>query len=168
MRRGVGKVIVTIGGYKGTETRELSKLLALETGIKYVGEEEIEKRVSGESEEERGGKLKEEIIKEGEKEETIVEHLLGGLLLENADARVFLLSGKKMRARRIAEKEKIEMNEAVERIETMDKEIRDNYLRQYGVNLLELKNYDLVLNVDKLDRESTVKIIKKYIEKIKK
>ncbi|MFH1544518.1 MAG: cytidylate kinase family protein [archaeon] len=161
-------MIVTIGGYKGTETRELSKLLALETGMKYIGEEEIEKRISGESEEERSEKRKEEIMREGEKEETIIEHVLSGLMLENAEAKVFLLSGKKMRARRISEKEGVEMDQAIERIEAMDKEIRDDYLKYYGVNLLDLKDYDLVLNVDKLDRESAVKIIKKYIEKIKK
>ena len=42
-------MIITLTSYPGTETKELSKLLALQVGLRYFSAQEIKKRIAVET-----------------------------------------------------------------------------------------------------------------------
>ena len=63
------------------------------------------------------------------------------------------------------QKQELSREEAVEVIERVDK-MRENYIQRYtGRSRYDLRNYDLVLNVDDLTEEDAVNLILKYIKK---
>lgn len=169
-------MIITITSFPGTETKELSKLLALQVGLRYFSANEIKKRIAVETnlpiekvkEEEFTEKIKQIIEQEAKKNDIIVDHTLGAWTINNADLKVFLKSYKKVRAKTISEKQKIPMGEALETIEMKEREQEKNFLNNYGINIYDLQVYDLVVNIDKLKQDSIIGIIKKYLEKMHK
>ena len=60
------------------------------------------------------------------------------------------------------------MGEALESIEMKEREQEKNFLNNYGINIYDLQVYDLVLNIDKLEQDNIIGIIKKYLEKMHK
>ncbi|MFH1694991.1 MAG: cytidylate kinase family protein [Candidatus Micrarchaeota archaeon] len=81
---------------------------------------------------------------------------------------MFLKSYKKVRAKTMSEKQKIPVGDALEEIELKEKEQEKSFLNNYGINIYDLQVYDLVINMDKLNQDSTIGIIKKYLEKMHK
>jgi predicted cytidylate kinase len=169
-------MIITITSYEGTETKELSKLLALQAGLRYFSANEIKKRIAVETgvptekikEEEFTEKIKQIIEGEAKKNDIIIDHALAAWTINNADLKVFLKSYKKTRAKKMSEKQKIPLKEAIEEIELKEREQEKSLLNNYGINIYDLQVYDLVINIDKLDQDSTIGIIKKYMEKMHK
>ncbi len=68
----------------------------------------------------------------------------------------------------MSEKEKIPVGEALEKIEMKEIEQEKSFLNNYGINIYDLQVYDLVINTDKLDQDSIIGLIKKYLEKMHK
>ncbi len=169
-------MIITVTSYPGTETKELSKLLALQVGLKYFSANEIKKRIAVETnlpiekikEEEFTEKIKQIIEGESKKNDIIIDHLLAAWTINNADLKVFLKSHNKARAKKMSEKKKIPVGNALDEIEMQEKEQERNFLNNYGINIYDLQVYDLVINSDKLDQDSVIGIIKKYLEKMHK
>jgi len=169
-------MIITITSYPGTETKELSKLLALQAGLRYFSANEIKKRIAIETnmpiekiqEEEFTEKIKQIIEQEAKKNDIIIDHALAAWTINNADLKVFLKSYSKVRAKIMSEKEKIPMGDSMEQIELKEKEQEKNFLNNYGINIYDLQVYDLVINIDKLDQDRVIGIIKKYLEKMHK
>ena len=78
---------------------------------------------------------------------------------------VFITASMEHRIERVMKKQELSREEAVEVIERVDK-MRENYIRRYtGRSRYDLRNYDLVLNVDDLTEEDAVNLILKYIKK---
>ena len=169
-------MIITITSYPGTETKELSKLLALQVGLRYFSAKEIKKRIAVETnlpiekikEEEFTEKIKQIIEQESKKNDIIIDHTLGAWTINNADLKVFLKSYKKVRAKKISEKQKIPLGDALEQVESEEREQEKSFLNNYGINIYDLQVYDLVINIDKLDLDNIIGIIKKYLEKMHK
>ncbi|MFH1664372.1 MAG: (d)CMP kinase [archaeon] len=169
-------MIITITSYPGTETKELSKLLALQTGLRYFSANEIKKRIAVETnlpiekiqEEDFTEKIKQIIEQEAKNNDIIIDHTLAAWIINNADLKVFLKAYKKTRAKKMSEKLKIPMGDSLEDIELKEKEQEKNFLNNYGINIYDLQVYDLMINTDKLDEESVIGIIKKYLEKMHK
>ncbi len=62
-------------------------------------------------------------------------------------------------------KQELTREQAVEVIERVDK-LRENYIQRYtGRSRYDLRNYDMVLNVDDLTEEDAVNLILKYVKK---
>ena len=85
-------MIITITSYPGTETKELSKLLALQAGLRYFSANEIKKRIAIETnmpiekiqEEEFTEKIKQIIEQEAKKNDIIIDHTLAAWTINNA------------------------------------------------------------------------------------
>lgn len=80
---------------------------------------------------------------------------------------VFITASKEHRIERVMRKQELTREEAVETINRVD-EMRDNYVKRYtGKTRYDARNYDLVLNVDKLTEDEAVEVILDFISKLK-
>jgi cytidylate kinase len=166
-------MIITISGLPGTETSKVGKLLALENGLRYVSRQNLIMRLAVQMnvgietirEEESIEKIKELIKIEEKRGDIVLDYPIAAWLLSNANVKVFLQSDKRMRARRLVEKEKIPISEALERIETQERNESKIFLNYFGINIYDLGVYDLIINVDKLKEDGVVLVVRKYIEK---
>ena len=77
--------------------------------------------------------------------------------------RVCIRASAEHRLHRVMERQNL--TEAEEAIRKVD-EMRENYVKHYtGTSRYDIRNYDLVLNMDSLSEEDAVEIIMAYIEK---
>lgn len=78
---------------------------------------------------------------------------------------IFITASKEHRIERVMKKQELTREQAVEVIERVDS-MRENYIQRYtGRSRYDLRNYDMVLNVDDLTEEDAVNLILKYIKK---
>ncbi|MDO8538228.1 MAG: cytidylate kinase family protein, partial [archaeon] len=161
----------TITGFPGTQTKEIGKMLGFETGIKFVSGEEImkklgiEENISEEMNEEFSQKLK-QLIQAESKAGIITDHPLSPWILHEAEAKIFLNSLEKVRAKRIVEKEKLPISEAMQKIQEEKKKNEQVYLNNFGISVYDFQAFDLTLNIDKLSNDNVVGIIKSFIQKM--
>ena len=76
---------------------------------------------------------------------------------------IFVRASYEHRLKRIMEKQKLSEEEAIETIKNIDT-ARENYIQRYAqVSRNDLRNYDLVINMDNLQEMQAVDVILKYI-----
>jgi len=169
-------MILTLTGLPGTDTRNLCKALALQLGVRYLTKERIIEKIAlsenRKKEEVEGNALSEEfvknlrqfVLKEAKSDHIIIDWGLASWVLNEADIRVFVLSKKKERAKELTRVKKMPFIEAKEEIEEQEEKERSDLLHLLGVNVHDLKSFDLVINSDKLSNESIPPVIIKYIK----
>ena len=80
---------------------------------------------------------------------------------------IFITASMEHRLERVMRKQQLSREEAEAVIARVD-EMRDNYVKRYtGKSRYDARNYDLVLNMDKLSEDDAVHLILDYIEKTK-
>ena len=78
---------------------------------------------------------------------------------------VFITASMEHRIERVMRKQNLTREQAVEVIERIDK-MRDNYIKRYtGKSRYDVRNYQLVINVDDLTEEEAADVILDYIQK---
>ncbi|MCX6801755.1 MAG: cytidylate kinase family protein [Candidatus Diapherotrites archaeon] len=169
-------MILTVTGLPGTDTRNLCKSLSLQLGIKYLPKETIIEKISAEEKKDREKaeadvlseefvqKLRAFILNEAKQDHLIVDWGLATWLMNEADLKVFVLSKEKNRALEMTRVKKVPFVEAKQEMEKMEEEERKNLLHLLGVNVHDLKYFDLVINADKLDMEGITGIIMKFMK----
>ncbi len=169
-------MIITITGLPGTNTRKISKLLALHLGVRYMAEEEIlkmlalsegiqkEKLAEKMFEEKTAEKMKQLVLKEAKGDHVIIDFSLATWLLSEAELKVFIQSPEKSRALELTKEKKIPMVVARKELEEKEEEERKAFLHSLGINIYDLKSFDLVLNSSKLNEEGLVAVVTKYLK----
>lgn len=77
---------------------------------------------------------------------------------------VFITASMEHRIARVMRKQGLTREQAVEVIERVDK-MRDNYIKRYtGKSRYDVRNYNLVINVDELTEEEAADLILSYIK----
>lgn len=77
---------------------------------------------------------------------------------------IFITASMEHRIERVMRKQQLSREEAVAAIKRVD-EMRDNYVKRYvGTSRYDLRNYQLVLNMDNLSEDDAVKLILKFIK----
>ena len=80
---------------------------------------------------------------------------------------VFITASMEHRIARVMRKQNLTREQAVEVIERVDK-MRDNYIKRYtGKSRYDVRNYNLVINVDDLSEEAAADLILAYIKNTK-
>ena len=80
---------------------------------------------------------------------------------------VFITASMEHRIARVMRKQNLTREQAVEVIERVDK-MRDNYIKRYtGKSRYDVRNYQLVINVDDLTEEEAADLILAYIKNTK-
>lgn len=78
---------------------------------------------------------------------------------------VFITASKEHRVERVARKQGLTTEQAAILIDKIDRD-RENYIRKFaGMSRYDLRNYQLVLNMDNLTEDQAVDLILKYIGK---
>ena len=78
---------------------------------------------------------------------------------------VFITASREHRVARVSRKQNLTAEQAALLIDKLDK-VRENYIKSYaGVSRYDLRNYQLVLNMDNLSEDDAVALILKYIGK---
>lgn len=78
---------------------------------------------------------------------------------------VFITASREHRVERVARKQNLSPEQAALLIDKIDAE-RDNYIKKFaGVSRYDLRNYQLVLNMDNLSEDDAVAMILKFIGK---
>jgi cytidylate kinase len=157
-------MIVFIGSFPGTETKKLCKTLALRLGLRHVQKEELEKNIKPKNFE----ALKQKVQEEEKKGNFITDSILTGRQLQKA-VKIFLNSGKKQRAKTLSDLEKTTMAAALEKNEEEEKSTAKLLsAASLGNEYFNAEEFDLVLNIDRLNEDSTIALIEKFLEKIQK
>ncbi|WEL23968.1 (d)CMP kinase [Candidatus Nanohalovita haloferacivicina] len=95
----------------------------------------------------------------------VVESRLSSWVLGSyADVKIYITAGLEERASRVAEREEISQEEALERIQKRDSDNRDRYIRYYDIDVEDKEIYDLVLDNTELGIEEQRKVIEAYLE----
>ena len=97
-----------------------------------------------------------------EKEDIIMEGRLAGHMLTRHGIlafKVLLEADPEERARRVAEREGIDPEEAKEQIEAREESERTRYWQYYSIDLLDREVYDLVLDTTELTPEQVADLI---------
>jgi len=175
----VKKMILTVTGLPGTDTRNLCKSLALQLGIKYLTKEKIIEKIAVKENkkleemeenvlsEEFVKKLKELVKKEAKQDHVITDWGLAVWVLNEADLKVFILSKEKERAKELTRIKKVPFIEAKKEIEEEEEAQRSSFLNILGVNTHDLKSFDLVLNADKIGSDGVPGVIMKYLKNMR-
>lgn len=175
-------MIISLSTYPGTKTREIAKLIALYSGMRYVSRDvlmtklayELEKNVEEAEEELRNNeeivsRFKKIVTEEVNKKDVIIDDFSAAWNNENKiDLRVFLKTSKSFRAEELSRKEKIPFGEAMKIIEDKEKEMSLFYLKHFRINIYDWNIYDIVLNTEKLDLYKTVNMLSKAMGSMKK
>ncbi len=156
-------MILTISSLPGADAKELCKQIALEFSLQYVSFEQMAKGtgLSG-----NAAKISEMLKAAVHKKNCIVEHALAGIMLSNADAKIFLLSFRLNRAKMLSKREKIKFEDALAKIEGEEESLRKIASNELGAELDNLNCYDLVLNTDKMGSNAAAELIKNYIKRV--
>jgi len=171
-------MIVTLNSLPGSNVEAISKLLALQLGMKYLSKEvllekvakkfkqsvnEIEKSIA----DEKFVEMLKEVISEEAKGAHIIIDWPFACWAASESVKIFLYVPQKARADAITRKEKVPLADAKEKVSKEEDELRTRMLSLLGVNIYDAKNFDLVLNIDKLGIENTTSVIIKYLKGIK-
>ncbi|MCX8190353.1 MAG: cytidylate kinase family protein [Candidatus Diapherotrites archaeon] len=170
-------MIITLNSLPGSGVEKISKLLALQLGMKYLTKEKLVDRTIKKCEEKcysKGmfleekfaEKLKEVIEEESKNAHVIIDWPIACWVMDNA-VRIFLYSSQKARAEKITVRDKIPIGAAREMLNEEENELKTNMLSLLGINIYDAKNFDLAINIDKISQEDCAAVIIKYLKGLK-
>lgn len=145
-------MIICISSFPGTETKVFAKNLSLQLGLKFLDSEG------------KSLKDKREFFESKKKESFVCSDLAAAFCIPESE-KIFLKSEKSVRAKKLAEREGLSFKDALEKVEEMEKKAFKEVLEVFGIEISDLKAYDLCINIDKSSLESAVSLIRKYLEK---
>lgn len=168
-------MIVTVGGPIGSGKTTIAEALAEKFDLRHISAG----RVFREMAEKMGMSLAEfskfaeehheldrevderqvEMAKEGN---AIVDGRLSGWMLD-ADLKIWLNAPLKVRAKRVANREKKSFEVALRETKDRERSEKKRYEEIYDIDLDDLGVYDVILNTAKWDAEGVVEIIEKMI-----
>jgi predicted cytidylate kinase len=102
------------------------------------------------------------------KDNFIVDGRLASYFIPNADAKIFLKTDDKVRAQRIMNdkrhQEKGNMKEVMSKISKREESEKKRYQKYYGINYLDKRLYNLVVDTTKLSPNEVVGSIVKFLK----
>jgi len=175
---------ITVSGVSGAGKTDGARALAKAFKLRYVSAGEIQRQVA----KEKGVSLEEQ----AETREAEIDHLMdkrslklamqGNVVLDGrltgwaagkwADVKVWYECPLKVRAKRVAKRDKISFEESFKNLEERDEDDREKYFKLYGINSFNTSIYDIKINNEKLTKRQAkivpVKLIKEFLGKTKR
>jgi len=175
MRR--NKIVILLPGMLGSGCTSVARLLADRLGLKIINSESIIREIVSE----RGASFLEmaAMVRDGEVDlegiirsialdyinegDVIVEGRTALTLLDKpATIKAFLYADKSYRAKRVAERREISLEEAEREVERSDEDRRRLVERLYNHDWLDPSLYDVVVNTSRIPVERGVEVIEAY------
>ena len=146
-------MIITIASNSYEDIEPTCKVIALRYGLKYENLENAKK--------EKG-------YFNSPSNDTIYKGILAVWKIKEPDVRIFLKVSEESKIKYLVEKNKVSIENAKEEIEKKDAEQKDYFVKNYGINIKDYTNCDLVINMDKIASEGIIGVIEKYLNKMTK
>ena len=103
--------------------------------------------------------LDEKIVTEAAKGNCVVMTWLGPWMVKGSDLRVWLEASEEERARRVSERDRMGLAEALEHVRKRDANNRKRYKKFYGINIDDRSIFDLVVNTGRFNPDQSSEII---------
>jgi len=94
----------------------------------------------------------------------VESHIAGWLFHNYSDLTVYLTASLHTRAQRVAKRDNMSEAEALDQIIKREESHRDRFLRYYGIDMLDLSVFDLVINTENITPPSIVNVIVEYLK----
>jgi len=170
-------LVVTVSGLAGSGTTTLCRNLASYYGFKHVYAGMIFREMAKEmgmslQEFQEYAEMHPEIDREVDRRQVeaakecnvVIEGRLAGWMVKDADLKVWLDAPIMERAKRVARREGISVEEAFVRIAEREKGNKKRYLNLYGIDIDDKSIYDLIINTAKWSPEGVFAIVKAAID----
>ena len=176
-------MIVTISGKAGSGKSTVAKLLSEKLKLKHYSIGDLmramasDRRMSlielnklAEKDKSIDFELDEKLKELGKtKDNFVVDGRLTAFFIPNANVRVFLDTDDKVRAQRIlkdkrAHEESKDIDEMIKKIRQRKESEKKRYRQYYGVNYLDKKFYNLIIDTTKLDPNEVAEKIVGFVE----
>jgi cytidylate kinase len=171
---------ITISGLSGSGTTTVARLVSKHLGMKMLSAGEIfreiakENRLSvedfcrrAENSQDFDRWIDEKQVEEAiKRDNVVVEGRLSGFFIPDADLKVWLKAPLEIRAKRIAHRENITVEEAVSPTKTREQSEYMRYQKYYHLNLDDLSVYDLIIESSKWKENAIVAIIINAVERL--
>ncbi len=172
---------ITISGLPGSGTTTVARLLSAELSMELISAGEMFRQLAADrqlhlaqfsklAEEEDNfdrwidDKQREEGMK---RDNVIIEGRLSGLLLPNAELKVWLKAPEPVRAMRIAAREHITYEAALTAMRERERSERTRYMRYYGLDMDDLTGYDLIIDSSRWGERDIVAMIRLAKERVR-
>ncbi len=171
-------MIITVSGLTGSGKDTLGKELAKQLSIRHVCPTfkdlaaragvslmEFQERAAKNPEIDRefDALLKEEASKGS----CVATSWLSPWMLKS-DLRIYLFAPLKVRASRIAKRDGMPAAKATEHVKMRDSQNKERYMKLYGIDIMQLDEFDLCFNSSKFSPSEMIKIIADIIKQSKK
>lgn len=172
---------ITVSGSSGSGKSTGAKAIAKAFNLRYISAGEIQRRIAKEKgitlEEQvklRGSEVDHEMDRRNlefamEGNAVIDARLSGWCAGDWADVRIFYDTPLKVRAQRVAKRDKISFKEALENIKNRDEEDNKKYKQLYGIDAFDKSIYNIVIDNEKLTKREArtvpVKLVKEILKR---
>ncbi|MBU0533042.1 cytidylate kinase family protein [Candidatus Micrarchaeota archaeon] len=165
-------MIIAISGLTGSGKNTLGELIAEELNYKLVcptfkdlakkeGVPLMEFQKMAEKDPNIDKKF-DELLKEQAKGNCVVTTWLGPWMVD-ANLKIKLTASIETRAKRIAERDGMDLKDAIKHVKERDERNRKRYMKLYNIDIYDESIYDMVLDSDRYNPEELLKIV---VEKI--
>ncbi len=168
---------ITVGGLPGSGKSTFAKLLAQKLGLEYLSAGEVFRRLASDSgmdleafsrraeeDHEIDRKIDEMQAQMASGRDVVVDSRLSAWMIEGPDLRVYLVAEFEERARRVADRDGLSMEEAIRRVSEREKSERLRYKEIYDIDMGSMEVYDLVINSGTYLPEEIVAIARTALE----
>ncbi|NJE61662.1 (d)CMP kinase [Thermococcus sp. 21S7] len=172
-----GCLVITVSGLAGSGTTTLCRNLAKYYGFKHIYAGLIFRQMAKEmgmslEEFQEYAELHPEIDREVDRRQVeaakecnvVIEGRLAGWMVKDADLKIWLDAPIMERARRVARREGVSVEEAFVGIAEREKGNRKRYLNLYGIDIDDKSIYDLIINTAKWGPDGVFEIVKAAID----
>lgn len=170
------KKIIAIAGLAGSGKTTIGKIVAKKLGYKLIAPTfkdiaklqkltllEFQKKANKDFSIDK--EFDKQIIKLAKREKCVIATWLGPWIIRGNIFRVWLEVPKRIRAKRVAKREKISFKKAYSHITQRDKDNILRYKKIYNINILDHKNFNLVVDASVLSAKKIATIVlKNYLE----
>jgi cytidylate kinase len=170
-------IIVTVDGPSGSGKGTMAEYIADELGIKHFSAGDVFRSIAEdrgithvELAENAGKEVDLEVdrrtLQRALKESCVIEGRLPSWVLgDYSDLKIFLTADKEERAKRVAGRERIDKEKALENeIKQRDKENRRRYKDYYGIDTSRTDIYDVIFDNTEMSLEKQGQLIKKILK----
>jgi cytidylate kinase len=172
-------IVVTIDGPSGSGKGTLAEQIADILNVKHFSASDIfysiaEERgishveLSEKAEKDVDLEVDRKTLERGLKNDCVIDSRIASWVLgDHSDLRIYLEADIEERARRIAEREGKNKEEAIKETERRDKENQRRYRKYYNIDSEDKSIYDILINNTDMDIEEQRKVIEQILEESK-